>query len=187
VHVLNGVYEAVWQGVSDMPVETGVLAPTPCHFAIETLVDHSELRVTTEDVVALSSSGDDKVALLDVLDNWPNTGQKYGRAGHIKGAVSTPYLDVVDAKSGRFMDRPSFVEYISLRVDLDKPCVAYCHGGISATVLLFLLEGAGLGGAKRKLYADSMFVYVATDPELRRPFNDLPPSVVRAPHVGVVA
>jgi len=176
VKVLNGVYEAVWQGVSGMPVESGVGASrSPCQFAIESLIDHKELRATTEEVVALAAANDNQVALLDVLDNWPNTGQKYGRPGHIKGAVSTPYLDLVDAKTGRFMDVSAFLSYISERTNISKPCVAYCHGGISATVLLFLMEHAGLGGAHRRLYDDSMFVYTHTDPQQERPFEDMAP------------
>jgi thiosulfate/3-mercaptopyruvate sulfurtransferase len=65
------------------------------------------------------------------------------RAGHIPGARSVPYTDLLDERR-RFL--PAEALRARLRaagVDLERPAVAYCNGGVSATVVAHAIELAG--------------------------------------------
>jgi thiosulfate/3-mercaptopyruvate sulfurtransferase len=75
------------------------------------------------------------------------------RAGHIPGALSMPYTDLLD-------DRRRFLPPEELRrrleaagVDITTPVVAYCNGGVSATVVGNAIELAG--GAPATVYDGS--------------------------------
>jgi thiosulfate/3-mercaptopyruvate sulfurtransferase len=62
------------------------------------------------------------------------------RAGHIPGAINVPYKGLLDA-AGRFLPPETLREQLVARgVDLERPIVAYCNGGVSATVLANAVE-----------------------------------------------
>jgi thiosulfate/3-mercaptopyruvate sulfurtransferase len=88
----------------------------------------------------------------------------YGRPGRIPGSVSAPWTELIDPASGRFRAPPE------LRRTLDEhgllgsaPVIAYCGGGISATVDLFAL--ALVGQEQTRLYDGSLSEW-ARDPSL---------------------
>jgi thiosulfate/3-mercaptopyruvate sulfurtransferase len=66
-------------------------------------------------------------------------------AGHIPGARSMPYLDLLD-EHGRYRDRLSLQSVFAERgVDETTPVIASCGSGVSACAVLIGLEHAGLG------------------------------------------
>lgn len=68
------------------------------------------------------------------------------RAGHVPGAVSVPYEQLLDG-DGRFRPagelREAFRTHGIDPAAIDRPVVAYCNGGVSATVVAMALERAG--------------------------------------------
>ena len=89
---------------------------------------------------------------------------RYGRPGRIPGSVNVPAANLLDPSDGTFV---SFDEakraHEAAGVTPDRHIVAYCGGGISATVGLFLLHQ--LGYPDLTLYDGSMGEW-AHDPEL---------------------
>jgi thiosulfate/3-mercaptopyruvate sulfurtransferase len=62
------------------------------------------------------------------------------RAGHIPGAINVPYKSLLD-DAGHFLPPGELRERLAGRgVDLDRPIVAYCNGGVSATVVANAVE-----------------------------------------------
>jgi thiosulfate/3-mercaptopyruvate sulfurtransferase len=62
------------------------------------------------------------------------------RAGHIPGAINIPYKGLLDS-SGHFLPAADLRELLAERgVDLERPVVAYCNGGVSATVVAHAVE-----------------------------------------------
>jgi thiosulfate/3-mercaptopyruvate sulfurtransferase len=75
------------------------------------------------------------------------------RAGHIPGARSVPYTDLLDAWY-RFLP-PALLRarLEAAGVDLARPAITYCNGGVSATVVAYAIELAG--GAPPAVYDGS--------------------------------
>jgi thiosulfate/3-mercaptopyruvate sulfurtransferase len=62
------------------------------------------------------------------------------RAGHIPGALNVPYKSLLDGE-GRFLPADRLAElFADYGVDLDRPTVAYCNGGVSATAVAHAFE-----------------------------------------------
>jgi len=62
------------------------------------------------------------------------------RAGHIPGALNVPYRSLLDG-DGRFLPADRLAELLDgYGVDLDRPTVAYCNGGVSATAVATAVE-----------------------------------------------
>jgi len=74
-------------------------------------------------------------------------------AGHIPGAVSAPWVDNLDAETGRFLDAGALgSRFAALGIDDRRPAVAHCGSGVTACHHLFALRLAGLDG---RLYEGS--------------------------------
>jgi thiosulfate/3-mercaptopyruvate sulfurtransferase len=79
----------------------------------------------------------------------------YSRPGRIPGSVNVPWNGLVDPATNRF--RPPAELAAALNgggVGADQPVIAYCGGGISATVDLFALSLTGRDDAR--LYDGSL-------------------------------
>jgi thiosulfate/3-mercaptopyruvate sulfurtransferase len=75
------------------------------------------------------------------------------RAGHIPGARSVPYTDLLD-EGYRFLSPALLRARLEAGgVDLARPAIAYCNGGVSATVVAHAIELAG--GAPPVVYDGS--------------------------------
>jgi thiosulfate/3-mercaptopyruvate sulfurtransferase len=62
------------------------------------------------------------------------------RAGHIPGALNVPYKSLLDG-DGRFLPADRLAQLLDgYGVDLDRPIVAYCNGGVSATAVATAVE-----------------------------------------------
>jgi thiosulfate/3-mercaptopyruvate sulfurtransferase len=102
-----------------------------------------ELRALASDV--LVKLGDPAWQILDARDlgQFSGTKRRGPRGGHIPGAIHLP-RELFFAESGGFLP----VDEVRRRVeqhdfDSDKPALAYCNGGVAATVVLFNLHRLG--------------------------------------------
>ena len=80
---------------------------------------------------------------------------RYGRPGRIPGSVNVPAATLVSAKTKDFTSlADAAAKFEAQGVTKDKKVIAYCGGGISATIDLFLLHQ--LGYDNLTLYDGSM-------------------------------
>jgi thiosulfate/3-mercaptopyruvate sulfurtransferase len=124
----------------DRPIETSPVAALPKTF---TARPRPELRATAKQVAA--RLGEEGLQLIDARDPGQYTGarRRGARGGHIPGARNVP-RELFFAEGGG--SRPieevrETIEGLGLRPD--RPTIAYCNGGVAATVVLFHLARLG--------------------------------------------
>ena len=115
----------------------------------------------------LSRLGDGDAVMVNALAPEFHLGEgpsRYGRPGRIPGSVSVPASRLLDPSNGAFvrLDQARRL-HEEAGITADHHVVAYCGGGISATVGLFLLHQ--LGYRDLTLYDGSMGEW-AQDPDL---------------------
>lgn len=122
------------------PLEEGAVSPTPAVFTPRV---RPELRKTAEDVrTELGRSG---VRLIDArgADQYSGAMKRGPRGGRIPGAINLP-REVFFAEGGGFRSldeiRASFRQH---GLEPADSVVAYCNGGVAATVVLFNLHRLG--------------------------------------------
>ncbi len=89
---------------------------------------------------------------------------RYGRPGRVPGSVNVPAATLVDPETKRFVSpADALARFAAAGVTKDRHVIAYCGGGISATIDLFLLHQLGFDDLT--LYDGSMGEW-AKDPSL---------------------
>jgi thiosulfate/3-mercaptopyruvate sulfurtransferase len=89
---------------------------------------------------------------------------RYGRPGRVPGSVNVPAATLVDPATKRFVaPADALARFAAAGVDPSRRVIAYCGGGISATIDLFLLHQLGFDDLT--LYDGSMGEW-ARDPGL---------------------
>jgi thiosulfate/3-mercaptopyruvate sulfurtransferase len=69
---------------------------------------------------------------------------RYGRPGRIPGSVNVPAATLIDAQAKTFLPPEAVAPKLAAAgITKDKRVVAYCGGGISATIDLFQLHRLG--------------------------------------------
>ena len=115
----------------------------------------------------LSHLGDAGTAAVNALAPAFHLGEgpsRYGRPGRIPGSVNVPAATLLDPSNGAFVSLDEARRlHEEAGITPDRQVVAYCGGGISATVGLFLLHQLGYGDLT--LYDGSMGEW-AYDPDL---------------------
>ena len=115
----------------------------------------------------LSHLGDAGTAAVNALAPAFHLGEgpsRYGRPGRIPGSVNVPAATLLDPSNGAFVPLDEARRlHEEAGITPDRQVVAYCGGGISATVGLFLLHQ--LGYRDLTLYDGSMGEW-AYDPDL---------------------
>lgn len=106
----------------------------------------------------LAATRDGKTVVVNALNPQLHKGlepSRYGRPGRIPGSVNVSAATLVDPQSKAFVP-PAEAEakFASQGIGKDKRVIAYCGGGISATIDLFQLYR--LGYDKLSLYDGSM-------------------------------
>ena len=109
---------------------------------------HDVLAATTEsDTVIVNALGPQFYKGLEP--------SRYGRPGRIPGSVSVPAASLIDAKHKTFVPlEEAEATFAAQGITKDKRVIAYCGGGISATIDLFQLHR--LGYDNLTLYDGSM-------------------------------
>jgi thiosulfate/3-mercaptopyruvate sulfurtransferase len=122
------------------PVESGQTTAPPGVFHPR---PRPALRATAADVLARLGKSD--VQLLDARDAGQYTGQRRRgpRGGHIPGAANLP-REHFFAPGGGFLPLEEIRRHIeTLGLRPERPTIAYCNGGVAATVVLFNLHRIG--------------------------------------------
>ena len=106
-----------------------------------------EWRKEAKDVLAVSERGG--AVVLDARDEEQYTGavaRGEGRAGRVPRAAHLHADSLFDPESGTFRPDEELTERLreaGVPEDKDAPLVAYCNGGVAATVPLFVLHRLG--------------------------------------------
>ena len=156
VRILDGGLAAWVEAGGEL--ETGVVDPVP---ATRPFPVRSRERLI--DLDAMRRRLDAGVQVVDARPTPQYTGAETHsrRAGHIPGARSVPYTDLL-AADGRFLPPPELRDRLERAgVDLAAPAVAYCNGGVSATVVGNAIELAG--GRPAEVYDGSWNEWGARD------------------------
>jgi thiosulfate/3-mercaptopyruvate sulfurtransferase len=142
VSVLDGGWKK-W--VSEgRPTTSEVPEPEPATF---TPRPRPGWRVDAEEVLAASEGG--TASILDARDEGQYTGavaRGEGRAGRVPGAAHLHADALFDPESGTFLPDEELARKVreaGVPEDRDEPVVAYCNGGVAATVPLFALHRLG--------------------------------------------
>jgi thiosulfate/3-mercaptopyruvate sulfurtransferase len=135
------------------PVEAGESSYPPASF---TARPRPELLARLADVREITGNG--SACLVNALSPEAFRGEgpgAYSRPGRIPGSVSVPWNGLVDPATNRFRPPAELAAALgSGGVRADQPVIAYCGGGISATVDLFALSLTGRDDAR--LYDGSL-------------------------------
>jgi thiosulfate/3-mercaptopyruvate sulfurtransferase len=138
VSVLDGGFHR-WVE-EDRPVASG---PVEVPRATFTPQVRPELRTTADEVLAQLGRAD--VQILDARDSSQYTGarRRGPRGGHIPGACSVP-RELFFAEIGGFLPLDQIRSRLQEHgVTPERPAIAYCNGGVAATVVLFHLHRLG--------------------------------------------
>jgi thiosulfate/3-mercaptopyruvate sulfurtransferase len=142
VSVLDGGWEK-WTA-EGRPTTAEVPEPEPATF---TPRPRPGWRADSEALLAASENGE--AFVLDTRDEGQYTGavaRGEGRAGHIPGAAHLHADSLLDPESGTFRSDEDLARRLreaGVPEDRDEPIVAYCNGGVAATVPLFALHRLG--------------------------------------------
>ncbi|VIO81468.1 sulfurtransferase [Bradyrhizobium ivorense] len=135
-------------------IETGLAGGYPP--ATFTARPREGLFVNKHDVLAATAEGN--TVIVNALGPQFHKGlepSRYGRPGRVPGSVSVPAATMIDPKSKAFVPlADAEATFAAQGIDRSKRVVAYCGGGISATIDLFQLHR--LGYDNLTLYDGSM-------------------------------
>jgi thiosulfate/3-mercaptopyruvate sulfurtransferase len=123
-------------------VEAGDVSFPPAQFTPRV---RPSLRVTAEQVASMLNEPDSGALLVDARDAGQFTGARRRglRGGHIPGAINVP-RELFFAPEGGFLPLEEIGRRVSERgLNPGKRTVAYCNGGVAATVVLFNLARLG--------------------------------------------
>jgi thiosulfate/3-mercaptopyruvate sulfurtransferase len=147
-YVLDGGWKK-WT-VEGRPTTAEVPEPEPAAFNPR---PRPEWRKEAEEVQAASGGAKEtratSVFILDARDEGQYTGaiaRGEGRAGRVPGARHLHADSLFDPESGIFRPDEDLVEKLheaGVPEDRDEPVIAYCNGGVAATVPLFVLHRLG--------------------------------------------
>jgi thiosulfate/3-mercaptopyruvate sulfurtransferase len=141
VYVLDGGW-AKWTA-EDRPTTAGIIEPEPAEF---TPKPRTGWRKDAEDLLDVSEAGS---LVLDARDEGQYSGavvRQPGRAGRVPGAAHLHADSLFDPDSGTFLPDEELARRLGeagVSEDKDEPVVAYCNGGVAATVPLFALHRLG--------------------------------------------
>ena len=124
----------------DREVATGPAEVSPAHFTPRA---RPEWRTTAEALAARLGSTD--FQLIDARDAHQYSGAKRRgpRGGRIPGAIHVP-RELFFAEAGGFLPLDEIRRRLAeAEVKGDSPIVAYCNGGVAATVALFHMHRLG--------------------------------------------
>src|ERR671914_758400 len=125
------------------PTTSEVPDPEPATFTPE---PRPSWRKEAEEVLTASEGG---ALVLDARDRGQYTGEVArgeGRAGRIPNAAHLHSESLFDPEKGTFLSDEELAERLreaGVPEDREAPVVAYCNGGVAATVPLFVLHRLG--------------------------------------------
>lgn len=153
ISVLDGGLPA-WRAAG-LDVEAGSASYEPTGFVA---APRWEWLARRGDVEAVVAAGDGAVCLVNALTPPVFRGEgpsSYSRPGRIPGSVNAPWTELIDPETNRFRAPEDLRRALEAAGALGAAeVIAYCGGGISATVDLFALSLVGRDGGR--LYDGSL-------------------------------
>ncbi|MGB3329549.1 MAG: sulfurtransferase [Thermomicrobiales bacterium] len=138
VAILDGGFSA-WTAAGQA-VTTAVAAVPLATFTPSV---HPDLVRDRDQVLAQLSERREQIVDARAEGQYSGAVQRGSRGGHIPGAINMPTSLLAD-DDGRWKSGEEIAAAArSAGVDLERPIVAYCNGGVTATQLLFGLHRAG--------------------------------------------
>ncbi len=139
--VLDGGFDK-WQA-EGRPVETG---PAKGYAPARFVARPRPGRFVGKEAV-LAATKDPHAVIVNALGPQFHLGlepSRYGRPGRVPGSVNVPAASLLDPDTKAFapLDKAG-ATFAAAGVSKDKHVIAYCGGGISATIDLFLLHQLG--------------------------------------------
>jgi thiosulfate/3-mercaptopyruvate sulfurtransferase len=136
------------------------LSDTPVEYAAATFVarPRSEWVAGRAEIETIVAGGGATACLVNALTPSVFRGEgpsSYSRPGRIPSSVNAPWTALIDPDTNRFRSTPELRHALETAGALgERPVIAYCGGGISATVDLFALSLLGRDDAR--LYDGSL-------------------------------
>jgi thiosulfate/3-mercaptopyruvate sulfurtransferase len=153
VSVLDGGLPA-WRAAG-LPTNDSPASYDPTSFVAE---PRREWLAKREDIEAVVASRNGATCLVNALTPPVFRGEgasSYSRPGRIPGSVNAPWTRLIDPDTNRFRSPVELRQTLAAAGALGSaPVIAYCGGGISATVDLFALSLVGRQDAQ--LYDGSL-------------------------------
>ena len=139
--VLDGGFDR-WQA-EGRAIETG----DPRGYPPATLSARPRPGLFVDKTTVQAAIGDPRTVIVNALSPQFHRGlepSRYGRPGRVPGSVNVPAASLVDAESKRFVSvADATTAFTAAGITKDRRVIAYCGGGISATIDLFLLHQLG--------------------------------------------
>jgi thiosulfate/3-mercaptopyruvate sulfurtransferase len=139
--VLDGGFDK-WQAES-LPVESGAAKGYP----LATFIAKPRPGRFVDKHAVLAATTDPGTVIVNALGRQFHKGEepsRYGRPGRIPGSVNVPAASLIDPHDKTFMPlADAAAAFATAGVDKDKHVIAYCGGGISATIDLFMMHQLG--------------------------------------------
>lgn len=149
--VLDGGLKA-WQAAG------GAVSTEPGHYPPARFTAKPRPGYFVDAAAVKGAIGKDDAVTVNALNPEFHIGEtpsRYGRPGRVPGSVNVPAATLLDDENSRFTDLgEARSRFRAAGISPDKQVIAYCGGGISATVDLFLLHQ--LGFRDLTLYDGSM-------------------------------
>jgi len=159
--VLDGGFDR-WQAAG-RAIETG----DPKGYPPATFTPRPRPGRFVDKATVRAAIGDPRTVTVNALGPQFHQGlepSRYGRPGRVPGSVNVPAASLVDPATKRFVSpADALASFAAAGVAKDRRVIAYCGGGISATIDLFLLHQLGFDDLT--LYDGSMGEWAA-DPSL---------------------
>ena len=147
-HLLDGGLEA-WRSAG-LALVPGDVQPPPAD-PPHSVPDAQHGLIDVERMRELVASGELQIVDARSAKQYSGAETHSRHAGHIPGARNTPYEGLL-AADGSFLPPDQLRDrFAQAGVDLSRPLVAYCNGGVSATVVAHAVQ---LAGAPRPLVYD---------------------------------
>jgi thiosulfate/3-mercaptopyruvate sulfurtransferase len=139
--VLDGGFDR-WQA-EGRPIETG----EPKGYPPATFTPRPRPGRFIDKTAVHAAIGDPRTVTVNALRPESHMGvgpSPYGRPGRVPGSVNVPAATLIDPETKRFVaPAEALARFAAAGIDKDRRVIAYCGGGISATIDLFLLHQLG--------------------------------------------
>jgi thiosulfate/3-mercaptopyruvate sulfurtransferase len=140
VAVLDGGFDK-WKA------EGRPLSTTPCRYPRAVFIPEARPGLIVGKEQVRDAIGAPRTVTLNALSPQLHKGEgesRYGRPGRVPGSVNVPAATLVDPAAKTFVPlADAAARFRAAGVVPEKRVIAYCGGGISATVDLFLLHQLG--------------------------------------------
>jgi thiosulfate/3-mercaptopyruvate sulfurtransferase len=134
------------------------VSTTPCAYLPAEFIARPQPGLFVDKERVLAALDDAATAIVNALSPDYHRGagpSRYGRPGRVPGSVNVPAASLLDSRTHAFVPlEDAQARFSAVGVEKSKKVIAYCGGGISATVDLFLLHQ--LGYENLTLYDASM-------------------------------